>query len=196
MLSKRLSNYRIILASGSPRRQRFFKELDIDFEIKVKPINEVYPPNLKESEITDYLSKLKASAFKNISENEIVITSDTIVWFEDKAVEKPKNKKEAFEMIRSLSGTMHQVYTSVTFTGKNNQKTVSDTTKVWFNKLTDEEINFYIDTYMPFDKAGAYGIQEWLGLIGVYKIEGSFFNVMGLPTHKVYQSLLELVKDQ
>lgn len=196
MLSKRLLNYRIILASGSPRRQRFFKELDIDFEIKVKPINEVYPPNLKESEITDYLSKLKASAFKNISENEIVITSDTIVWFEGKAVEKPKNKKEAFEMIRSFSGTMHQVFTSVTFTGKNNQKTVSDTTKVWFNKLTDEEINFYIDTYMPFDKAGAYGIQEWLGLIGVYKIEGSFFNVMGLPTHKVYQSLLELVKDQ
>jgi septum formation protein len=196
MLSKRLSNYRIILASGSPRRQRFFKELDIDFEIKVKPINEIYPSNLKESEITDYLSKLKASAFKNISENEIVITSDTIVWFEGKAVEKPNNKKEAFEMIRSFSGAMHQVFTSVTFTGIKNQKTISDTTKVWFNKLTDEEINFYIDTYMPFDKAGAYGIQEWLGLIGVCKIEGSFFNVMGLPTHKVYQSLLELVKDQ
>ena len=196
MLSKRLSNYRIILASGSPRRQRFFKELDIDFQIKVKPINEIYPPNLKESEITDYLSKLKASAFKNISENEIVITSDTIVWFEGKAVEKPNNKKEAFEMIRSFSGAMHQVFTSVAFTGIKNQKTISDTTKVWFNKLTDEEINFYIDTYMPFDKAGAYGIQEWLGLIGVCKIEGSFFNVMGLPTHKVYQSLLELVKDQ
>ena len=124
MLSKRLSNYRIILASGSPRRQRFFKELDIDFEIKVKPINEVYPSNLKESEITDYLSKLKASAFKNISENEIVITSDTIVWFEGKAVEKPNNKKEAFEMVRSFSGAMHQVFTSVTFTGKKNQKTI------------------------------------------------------------------------
>ena len=190
MLSNKLSNYQIILASGSPRRQRFFKELDIDFVIKVKSINEIYPSNLKKSEITDYLSKLKASAFKNISENEIVITSDTIVWFNGKAIEKPRNKKEAFKMIRSFSNGMHTVFTSVTFTGKNFQKTINDSTKVWFNKLTDEEINYYIDTYQPFDKAGAYGIQEWLGYIGVNKIEGSFFNVMGLPTHKVYQTLL------
>lgn len=192
MLSNKLSNYQIILASGSPRRQRFFKELDIDFVIKVKSINEVYPPNLKKSEITDYLSKLKAFAFKNISENEIVITSDTIVWFDGKAIEKPRNKKEAFKMIRSFSNGMHTVFTSVTFTGKNFQKTINDSTKVWFNKLTDEEINYYIDTYQPFDKAGAYGIQEWLGYIGINKIEGSFFNVMGLPTHKVYQTLLTI----
>ena len=111
MLSNKLSNYQIILASGSPRRQRFFKELDIDFIIKVKSINEVYPSNLKKSEITDYLSKLKASAFKNISENEIVITSDTIVWFDGKAIEKPRNKKEAFKMIRSFSNGMHTVFT-------------------------------------------------------------------------------------
>ena len=192
MLSNKLSNYQIILGSGSPRRQRFFKELDIDFVIKVKSINEVYPSNLKKSEITAYLSKLKASAFKNISENEIVITSDTIVWFDGKAIEKPRNKKEAFKMIRSFSNGMHTVFTSVTFTGKNFQKTINDSTKVWFNKLTDEEINYYIDTYQPFDKAGAYGIQEWLGYIGINKIEGSFFNVMGLPTHKVYQTLLTI----
>ena len=192
MLSKKLSNYKIILASGSPRRQRFFEELGIDFQIKVKPINEVYPSYLKESEITDYLSKLKASTFKNITENEIVITSDTIVWFDGKAIEKPKNKKEAFKMISSFSNRMHIVFTSVTFTGKNFQKTINDSTKVWFNKLTDEEISYYVDTYQPLDKAGAYGIQEWLGYIGINKIEGSFFNVMGLPTHKVYQTLLNI----
>ena len=129
---------------------------------------------------------------KNISENEIVITSDTIVWFNGKAIEKPRNKKEAFKMIRSFSNGMHTVFTSVTFTGKNFQKTINDSTKVWFNKLTDDEINYYIDTYQPFDKAGAYGIQEWLGYIGINKIEGSFFNVMGLPTHKVYQTLLTI----
>jgi len=150
MLSNKLSNYQIILASGSPRRQRFFKELDIDFVIKVKSINEVYPPNLKKSEITDYLSKLKASAFKNISENEIVITSDTIVWFNGKAIEKPRNKKEAFKMIRSFSNGMHTVFTSVTFTGKNFQKTINDSTKVWFNKLTDEEINYYNNFFSCF----------------------------------------------
>jgi septum formation protein len=194
MLSEKLKNYNIILASGSPRRQRFFKEMDIDFTIQLKEIEEIYPDTLIGVEITDYLSKLKAATFQNISENDLIITSYTIVWQNGEAVEKPKDKKDAFKMIRSFSGRMHKVFTSVTFTGKDFQKTIHDTTKVWFNDLTDEEIEYYIQTYQPFDKAGSYGIQEWLGYIGINKIEGSFFNVMGLPTHLVYKSLIEIAQ--
>ncbi len=194
MLSKKLKNYNIILASGSPRRQLFFKEMDIDFTIQVKKIEEIYPDTLRGVEITDYLSKLKAAAFTDLSEKDILITSDTIVWHLGKAVEKPKDESDAFKMIKSFSGRMHKVFTSVTFTGKNYQKTIHDMTKVWFNELSDEEINYYIKNYKPFDKAGSYGIQEWLGLIGINKIEGSYFNVMGLPTHLVYKTLMDIAK--
>ena len=194
MLSEKLKNYNIILASGSPRRQLFFKEMDIDFTIQLKEIEEIYPDTLRGVEITDYLSKLKASAFTNLKENDLLITSDTIVWQNGKALGKPKNKDDAFKMLRSMSGRMHKVFTSVTFTGKNFQKTIHDMTKVWFNDLADEEINYYIENYQPFDKAGSYGIQEWLGLIGINKIEGSYFNVMGLPTHLVYRTLLDIAK--
>ena len=195
MLSEKLKNYNIILASGSPRRHHFFKEMGIDFTIEVKEIEEIYPDHLKGTEITDYLSKLKASAFTNLADKDIVITSDTIVWQNDKAVEKPKDYDDAFSMLQSFSGGMHEVYTSVSFTGKNFQKTINDITKVWFNPLTADEINYYLKTYQPYDKAGSYGIQEWIGYIGVRKIEGSYFNVMGLPTHKVYKTLLDIVKD-
>ena len=194
MLSEKLKNYNIILASGSPRRQRFFKEMDIDFTIQLKEIEEIYPDSLRGVEITDYLSKLKAAAFQDLSEKDLLITSDTIVWQSGKAVEKPKDAADAFRMIQSFSGRMHNVFTSVTFTGKKNQKTIHDTTKVWFNDLTDDEINYYVNTYQPFDKAGGYGIQEWLGYVGINKIEGSFFNVMGLPTHLVYKTLLNIAK--
>jgi len=190
MLAKKLKNYNIILASGSPRRHHFFKEMDIDFTIDIREIEENYPDHLRGVEITDYLSKLKASAFTDLSENDILITSDTIVWHQGKAVEKPKDTGDAFRMLQSFSGRMHKVFTSVTFTGKNFQKTIHDTTKVWFNALTDEEINYYLDNYQPFDKAGSYGIQEWLGYIAINKIEGSYNNVMGLPTHLVYKTLL------
>ncbi len=189
MLSEKLKHYNIILASGSPRRQLFFKEMDIDFTIQLKEIEEVYPDTLRGVEITDYLSKLKASAFTDLSENDLLITSDTIVWFQGKAIEKPKDAAEAFKMIKSFSGRMHKVFTSVTFTGKNFQKTIHDMTKVWFNDLTGEEINYYVKIYKPYDKAGSYGIQEWLGYIGINKMEGSYFNVMGLPTHLVYEFL-------
>jgi len=192
MLSEKLKNYHIILASCSPRRQLFFKEMDIDFTIQLKEIKETYPDTLRGVEITDYLSKLKASAFTNLKENDLLITSDTIVWHLGKAVEKPKDATNAYKMIKSFSGRMHKVFTSVTFTGKNFQKTVHDMTKVWFNDLSDEEIKYYIKNYQPFDKAGSYGIQEWLGLIGINKIEGSYFNVMGLPTHLVYEFLKKL----
>ena len=192
MLQEKLKDYRIILASASPRRQHFFKELHIDFSVVVKPVDEMYPKHLQREEITNYLAKLKAAAFTTISEKEIIITSDTIVWKDGNAIEKPKDFKEAQQMLQLLSDAEHEVITSVCFTGKNFQKIVCDTTKVWFKKLTDEEITYYVKKYKPFDKAGSYGIQEWIGYIGVTKIEGSYFNVMGLPVHKVYKTLLEL----
>ena len=192
MLPEKLKNHNIILASGSPRRQAFFKELNLDFTIQVKTVDETYPSNLKRSEITDYLSQLKASIFVDLDENDILITSDTIVWKDEKALGKPKDFGEAKEMLQNLSGQMHEVITSVCFTSKVFQKTVNDVTKVWFKNLSAEEIDFYIKNYKPFDKAGSYGIQEWIGYIGIEKIEGCYFNVMGLPTRLVYKTLTEI----
>lgn len=194
MLASHLKDFNIILASGSPRRQQFFKELNIDFTIQLKPIDEVYPDEIKGLEIANYLSKLKAEAFKNLNDKDILITGDTIVLHKNKCLGKPVSPKEAFEMIKSLSGDVHEVVSSVCFTSAKKQVTVSDTAKVWFNKLSDEEINYYVENYKPFDKAGAYGIQEWIGAIGVHKIEGSYNTVMGLPTHLVYKTLMEFVK--
>ena len=194
MLKEKLKNHHIILASGSPRRQLFFKELGIDFEIRLKPVKEEYPPRLKHFEISDYLSQLKALPFKDeLKDNDILITSDTIVWHNNQALGKPTSEPDAFNMIQSLSGKTHEVITSVCFTTTSIQKTINDITKVTFKELTSEEIEYYIKTCKPFDKAGAYGIQEWIGQIGVTKIEGSYFNVMGLPVNLVYQVILELV---
>lgn len=189
MLKDQLKDYNIILASGSPRRQEFFKSLQIDFVVDVRKIDETYPTQLKAAEITDHIAKLKASAFQDLEENDILITSDTVVWLANNALEKPADFDEAFAMLKKLSGHRHEVITSVCFTSKNFQKTVHDTTKVWFKELTDEEIEYYIKTYKPYDKAGSYGIQEWIGYIGVEKIEGCYFNVMGLPTRLVYKML-------
>lgn len=192
MLSQKLKIYNVILASGSPRRQQFFKDLGIDFSIQVKEVEEVYPAHLQGSEITDYLADLKSKAFTNLATNDLVITSDTIVWLENKPLEKAKNESEAFEMLQKLSGKKHEVITSVSIKSANFQKIFNNTTQVYFKKLTDEEIRFYIKNYQPFDKAGAYGIQEWIGFIGIEKIEGSYFNVMGLPVHKLYEELMKL----
>lgn len=192
MLREKLKDHKIILASASPRRQAFFKELDIDFEIQVKEIDEKFPSNLKCSEITDHISILKASAFADLQENEILITSDTIVWLNDKALGKPKDFEDAKQMLSELSGQMHEVITSVCFTSKEFQVTVNDVTKVWFKNLSEEEIDYYIKTYKPFDKAGSYGIQEWIGYIGIEKIEGCYFNVMGLPIRLVYKTLIDI----
>lgn len=194
MLKEKLKNYNIILASGSPRRQEFFKELDLEFTIQVKAVKEVYDATLKREEITDYLAKLKASAFEDLKEHDILITSDTIVWKDKKAFGKPTGFAEAKEMLQELSGKMHEVITSVCFTSKNFQETVNDSTKVWFKKLSEEEIEYYIKNYQPFDKAGSYGIQEWIGYIGIDKIEGCYFNVMGLPTRLLYKSLSEIAE--
>ena len=194
MLNKKLKNYKIILASGSPRRQQFFRDLGLDFKVILKPVKEEYPDRLKHFEISDYLAQLKSLEFENeIDKNTILITSDTIVWHNSKALGKPFNDEDAFNMIQSLSAKTHEVITSVCFKTPSYQKTVHSTTKVTFKALSDKEIWYYINTYKPTDKAGAYGIQEWIGQIAVTKIEGSYFNVMGLPTHLVYETLNEIV---
>lgn len=190
MLKEKLKNYRIILASGSPRRQQFFKDLDLDFEIRLKEIEEVFPPNLIEEDITDYLAVLKSDAFEGeLQENDILITSDTIVWHEKKALGKPKDYEDAFLMLQSLSNKTHKVITSVCFKTKDKIEVISETTFVTFHPLSEIEIRYYLDKYQPFDKAGSYGIQEWIGFIGVAKIDGSYSNVMGMPVDKVYQYL-------
>jgi len=195
MLDYKLDRYKIVLASGSPRRQNFFRELDIDFSIDVREIEEIFPDHLKGAEITDYLAKLKATAFEVLSEKEIVITSDTIVWKDGHAIGKPKDRADAVRMLQNLSGETHEVYTSVCFTSKDFQKVVNDKTTVHFRTLSSEEINYYLNTCSPYDKAGSYGIQDWLGYIGIEKIDGCFFNVMGLPTRLVYKTLMEIAED-
>lgn len=192
MLKQALKKHNIILASGSPRRQGFFAELDIDYTIDVREVNEVYEASLQREQITNYLAQLKASVFSDLKTNDILITSDTIVWKDDKALGKPKDAVEARQMLQNLSGDMHEVITSVCFTSAAYQETIFDVTKVWFKELSDEEIEYYLNNYQPFDKAGSYGVQEWLGYIGIDKLEGSYFNVMGLPTRLVYKTLMEL----
>lgn len=192
MLREKLKNYDVILASSSPRRQQFFKDLGIDFTTQIKKVEEIYPEELKGSAITDYLAKLKSEAFTNLTENELLITSDTIVWLNDKALGKPKDEAEAFKMLQNLAGKKHEVITSVSIKSKKNQKIINDTTQVYFKNITNNEINYYIKNYRPFDKAGAYGIQEWIGYIGIHKIEGSYFNVVGLPVDKLYDALMQL----
>ncbi|MGY5846787.1 Maf-like protein [Salegentibacter sp. HM20] len=193
MLKDFLKDKEIILASGSPRRQKFFEQLQIPVTIDVRPVKEVCPDYLENEQITDYLAELKAEAFqKEIKENQILITSDTIVCHQGKALGKPTNAAEAKEMLHSLSGHAHEVITSVCFTTTKEQRTVNEKTKVYFKELTAGEIDYYVDNYKPFDKAGGYAIQEWIGLIGITRIEGSYVNVVGLPTHLVYDHLLDL----
>ncbi|WP_064967344.1 Maf family nucleotide pyrophosphatase [Tenacibaculum ovolyticum] len=193
MLSTKLLNYTVILASKSPRRQQLLKDLDIDFTVKTKEVEEIYPEHLVASEITDYLSELKSKPFSNeLNEKDILITSDTIVWSNKKALGKPKNYNEAFKMLKELSNNTHQVITSICILNKNFKHIINDTTTVTFKKLTDLEIEYYIKNYKPYDKAGAYGIQEWIGKIGITEIKGSYFNVMGFPVHKLYKELINL----
>ncbi|MCA0931973.1 Maf-like protein [Lutimonas saemankumensis] len=193
LLNSILNDKKLILASGSPRRSFFLKELGLDFEIRLKDTEEIYSEHLKKEEISEYLSVQKAKPFKKeLKENEILITADTIVWHDSIALGKPKNKEEAFQMLSSLSNKSHLVISSVAITTVRDQIILSDSTKVTFKKLNDKEINYYIDNYQPFDKAGAYGIQEWIGFIGVTEIQGSYFNVMGFPVQKFYETLRQL----
>lgn len=191
MLREKLKSYKIILASGSPRRQQFFKDLEIDFEIRLKEVEEIYPPQLQAEEITNYLAELKAKAFDGeLQSNEILVTSDTIVWHKNKCLGKPKDKEDAFKMLQSLSNSTHGVITSVCFKTNSKIETFHEVTKVTFEVLSDEAIRYYLDNYKPFDKAGSYAIQEWIGYVGISKIEGSYTNVVGMPMHLVYQKLM------
>lgn len=195
MLREQLKGYKIVLASGSPRRQQFLKELDANFEVRLKEVDEIYPDTLQGAEITDYLAQLKAAALEEtLTDDEILITSDTIVWHENKALGKPTDYEDAFEMLRSLSGKTHEVITSVCIKNAGISETFNDTTRVTFNALTDAEIKYYLDNYLPYDKAGSYGIQEWIGLVAIARIEGSYATVVGLPVDKVYQHLSRFIK--
>lgn len=192
LLAEKFKDFHIILASGSPRRKELLKGLDLDYTIETKEVDEVYPDHLKEQEITEYLARLKADAFGNIDEHTLIITADTIVWHQNKAVMKPVNDADAVAILKKLSGEMHLVYTSVCLRTQQFEKVFSETTEVYFDPLTDDEIRYYIDQYKPFDKAGAYGAQDWIGYVAINRIVGSYFNVMGLPVHRLYKELKSL----
>ncbi len=192
-----LSNFpfRVILASQSPRRQMLLKETGLDFEIQVKPTAEDYPEGLQREEIALYVSRKKAEAFdlSEYGENTLLITADTIVWLNGECIGKPGDEKEAVQMLSKLSGNMHTVSTGVCLVSLNKYREFYVNTDVYFRKLKDEEIAYYVETWRPFDKAGAYGIQEWIGYVGVNRIEGSYFNVMGLPVQRLYCELRSFV---
>jgi len=182
-----LKGKELILASASPRRKWLMDELGVSFSVQPKNVEEIYPDDLKREAIPLFLSNLKASAFSEEElEGKIVLTADTIVWLNDRELQKPVDLEEAKRMIRQLSGTTHEVYTAITI--RTSEKTISDfdRTEVHFRELTEDEIDFYVEKYKPLDKAGAYGIQEWIGYIGIDRIDGCYFNVMGLPLRKVY----------
>jgi len=194
MLKNKLKEHHLILASGSPRRHQFFKEMKLDFEVRIKSVDEIYPAELKGAEISDYLAKLKAEVFlPELQSKDILITSDTVVWHNNESLAKAEDNKEAEDMLKKLSGDWHQVISSVCFTTIERQIVQHSITEVKFKNLTIDEIRHYIKEYKPYDKAGAYGIQEWIGLIGIEKIKGSYTNVVGLPTQLVYETLLQLV---
>ena len=188
-LSK-LKDKRIILASNSPRRQSLLRGLEVEFEVKVHPVDETIPPDLPAEFAAAFLSRLKAESYpETLAADEILITADTVVIVNGKVLGKPSSEKEAFEMIKSLSGTAHKVMTAVTIKDHKRSVILEDEAKVVFRFLDEEEIWHYVRNYAPFDKAGAYGIQEWIGFTGVTSIEGSYFTVMGFPQHLVYQQL-------
>ncbi|MCW3084331.1 MAG: septum formation inhibitor Maf [Bacteroidetes bacterium] len=193
MTFEELKKYRFILASKSPRRQFLLKDLGIDFEVHTKDVDESFPEHLQAAEIPLYLCEKKAAAFdQELHDNTIVITADTIVWVNGQVLNKPENYDDAVRMLKLLSGKMHEVYTGVCIRSKNKTKSFYSLTNVYFKTLSDYEIDYYIRNYNPYDKAGAYGAQEWIGYIAVEKIEGSYFNVMGLPVRELYEELLQL----
>ena len=194
MLKEKLNKINIILASGSPRRQQFFKEMDLHYTIRLKEIEEIYPEHLQAEEITNFLAELKANAFENeLKENDVLVTSDTIVWLNGKALGKPKDYDDAFKMLQQLANQTHEVITSVCLKSIDKTDVFHSVTKVTFANLSDEAIRYYLDNYQPFDKAGSYGIQDWIGLIVISKIEGSYTNVVGLPTEMLFQKLMNYV---
>ena len=189
-----LKKYNIVLASNSPRRKELMSGLGVGYVVKTLPdVDESYPDTLQGTEIPAYISREKADAYKSlIQPDELLITADTIVWLNGEVLGKPKGREGAIDMLRKLSGTSHQVITGVCLTTSDWQKSFTAVTDVTFATLTEEEIIYYVDKYTPMDKAGAYGVQEWIGFIGVESISGSYFNVMGLPIQRLYQELKRL----
>lgn len=193
MLAELFKDKHIILGSASPRRKFFLEELGLDFEIRLKEVAEHYPENLVREQISDYLAELKAKPFLNeLTDKDILITSDTIVWLKNKALGKPADSEDARSMLKALSGNTHEVISSVVVTTHRETHIIHDATQVTFKNLSDPEIDYYISNFKPFDKAGAYGIQEWIGYIGITRIEGSYFTVMGFPVQKFYELMMKI----
>ena len=195
MLLDKLKQYDIILASGSPRRQQLFAEMDILFRVLTKPVEEIFPDELSPTDAAAFLCRLKSDAFTeaDFDRNTLVVTADTVVALENRILGKPENAEEANVMLRALSGKRHQVITGVCLRMQEKRVVFTTSTDVWFKVLSEEEIRYYIGQYEPFDKAGAYGIQEWIGHAAIQKIDGSYFNVMGLPTHRLYEELNDFI---
>jgi septum formation protein len=193
MINQRFEKYHLILASQSPRRQYLLKELGLKFEIMTTNIPELYPDNLTQEQIAVYLAEQKADSFdtSRLDAKALIISADTIVCIDDEILGKPGNYKEAVRMLLKLSGRKHEVITAVCLKTKSKRKTFSAISSVYFKELSMEEIEYYIENFQPFDKAGGYGIQEWIGYIGISKIEGSYFNIMGLPVKEFYEELLK-----
>ena len=189
-----LENYNVILASKSPRRQELLRGLDVDFSVYTIPnLQETFPGNLTQGEIPLYLAEQKSSAYNDLVDSKtIVITADTIVWHGDRVIGKPKNKEDAVATLKSLAGSVHQVYSGVCISSLDRKISFVDRSNVKFAPLSSEEIEFYVDRYKPYDKAGSYGVQEWIGYVGVQRIEGSFYNIMGLPVHLLYKELKKI----
>jgi len=191
LLPERLSGYKVFLASQSPRRKQLLEGLGLDFEVLKLDVDETFPEKLTREQIAIYLSKLKADeARKNIKDKELFITADTIVWLGNQVLNKPSDLNQAKKMLHQLSGKMHEVITAVSLGSTSHYRTIYAVTEVYFKSLTEEEINFYVEKYKPLDKAGAYGVQEWIGYIGVEHMVGSFYNVMGLPIRELYEELM------
>lgn len=190
-----IKDHKIILGSGSPRRKELLEGLDIKFEVDTRnTFEEIYSEDTPQEEIPTVLSEGKSLGFhRELYDKEILITSDTLVLCENRVMGKPKDREEAIDMLKTLSGRFHKVITAVTIRSNSQMKTQSDTAIVHFKPLSDKEIEYYVDNYKPFDKAGAYGIQEWIGYVGIDKIEGSYFTIMGLPVHLTYDMLLEFI---
>jgi septum formation protein len=195
MIPEKLNDYHIILASQSPRRQMLLKGLGLEFEILPVDVEENFPPGLKHKEIAIYLSELKANAFNfnKLCNNCLLITADTIVWKDNSVLSKPADANEACRILRTLSGNMHEVITAVTLKTIEKQRTFHVITKVWFKDLSEQEIEYYVSHYHPFDKAGAYGAQDWIGYVAISRIEGCYFNVVGLPVNQLWLELSDFI---
>ncbi|MCP1383629.1 Maf family protein [Runella salmonicolor] len=189
-----LLTHPLVLASNSPRRQQLLRELGFDFTVEVRPTDELFPADMPAAEVAGYLAKHKAAQFESDLSDRLVLCADTIVVVDNMILNKPANAIEAKAMLQQLSGRSHEVITGICLLSSRGYQTVSDVAKVEFKTLTDAEIEYYIQHYRPFDKAGAYGVQEWIGMMGINRIEGSFYTIMGLPLHKVYELLLPFVQ--